>query len=102
MNSNTIRAIAQAAIAVVAVAGGIAYALIAQEKGLSPEPPAWLSVIIGGAVTFFYATTSHQNGQTAAIQVLSNAIAARRVSDPPIPDVAIVAPDPIIKAASGG
>jgi hypothetical protein len=81
VDSNAIRAGAQAGIALIAVGGGIAYALIAQAHGLSPEPPAWLSVIIGGAVTFFYATTSHQNGQTAAISGIATAITARRASD---------------------
>ncbi len=82
MSEATIRAISQGLIALVAVSGGVAYALVAQSQGHSPEPPAWLSVIIGGAVTYFYAATAHQNGQSAAIAALTTTIAARRASDP--------------------
>lgn len=76
-----IRALSQGFVALAAVGGGIAFALIAQSKGQSPEPPAWLSVLIGGAVTYFYASTSHINGQTAALNSIATTIATRRASD---------------------
>lgn len=82
MQPGTIRAITQGLLAVVAVAIGGAYALVAQSQGHDPEPPAWLAVIIGGAVTYYYAASSHINGQTAALQSIGAAISARRAGDP--------------------
>lgn len=85
MATATIRAITQGVIAVVAVGIGGAYALVAQQQGHSPEPPAWLAILIGGAVTYFYATTSHQNGSTQAINALTASISARRQADLVVP-----------------
>ena len=85
MQPNTIRAVTQGVIAVIAVGIGGAYALVAQAHGASPEPPAWLAILIGGAVTYFYATTSHQNGSTQAISALTATIAARRQADVVVP-----------------
>jgi hypothetical protein len=82
VNEKTIRAVTQGLLALTAVGGGLAYALLAQAQGHSPEPPAWLAVLIGGAVTYFYASTAHINGQTAALTVLAQTMAARRAADP--------------------
>jgi hypothetical protein len=94
MTANMVRAIAQAAIAIIAIGGGIAFALVAQSQGHSPEPPTWITLIIGGAVTYFYAATSHQNGQTAAIQAVAQTMAARRAGDPPSTTGAVDGPSP--------
>jgi len=84
-NPGTIRALTQGVIAIVAVGIGGAYALVAQAHGQNPEPPAWLAILIGGAVTYFYASTAHMNGSTQAVNALTSAIAARRVGDTTLP-----------------
>lgn len=93
------RALSQGAVALAAVGGGIAFALIAQERGLSPEPPAWMSVLIGGAVTYFYASTSHINGQTAALTSIAETVAARRAADHPAPAPGPDGPPPQVPGA---
>jgi hypothetical protein len=91
-----VRALSQGAVALLAVGGGIAFALLAQQHGQSAEPPAWMSVLIGGAVTYFYASTSHINGQLAAINSISDTMAARRaaVTGQPVQDVHGTTPPP--------
>lgn len=92
MTEGMVRAITQGLLALLAVGGGLAYALLAQQAGHSPEPPAWLGVLIGGAVTYFYASTSHINGQTQALQTIAAAMAARRAGDPTAPLVTSATP----------
>lgn len=82
MSPTTLRTIIAGAIAILAVGGGIAFALVAQSQGHSPEPPAWLSLLIGGAATFFYAQSSNLNGSAQAIEHFAAAVTARRATDP--------------------
>lgn len=82
MTGATIRYVTQGLLALVAVGGAVAYALVAQSKGLSPEPPAWLSLLIGIIGGFFYSQAAHSNGNTAALQTMAAAISARRAADP--------------------
>ena len=74
--------ITQGLLAILAVGGAIGYALVAQSRGQSPEPPAWLSLLIGIIGGFFYSQAAHSNGNTAALQTLGVAMAARRSADP--------------------
>lgn len=80
--SSAIPKITQGLLAILAVGGAIAYALVAQAHGQSPEPPAWLSLLIGIIGGFFYSQAAHSNGNTAALQTLGVAMAARRAADP--------------------
>lgn len=82
MNASIIRYVTQGMLALVAVGGAVAYALVAQSKGQSPEPPAWLSLLIGIIGGFFYSSAAHSNGNTAALQTMAAAISARRAADP--------------------
>jgi len=91
VKSSTIRSIAAAAVALLAVGGGIAFALIAQSQGHSPEPPAWLSLLIGGAATYFYAQSANLNGSAAALDHFAAAVTAHRSTDPAATGAEIVA-----------
>ncbi len=82
MTPDAIKYAAQAVIAMIAVGGAIAYALVAQQHGQSVEPPAWLSLLIGIIGGFFYSQAAHSNGNSAALTTISAAMAARRATDP--------------------
>lgn len=95
MNAEQIKYVTQGLIALFAVGGAVAYALVAQQHGQSAEPPAWLSLLIGIIGGFFYSQAAHSNGNTAALNTLSAAIAARRAADPTV----IIATPPVTPAA---
>lgn len=99
MTSSTMRSLFTGAIAVIAVGGGLAYALLAQQQGHSPEPPAWLALLIGGAVTYYYGQSASLNGSTAALTHFAAAVTARRATDPLTTAQAIA--DPPLPAQPG-
>jgi hypothetical protein len=92
LNEALVRSISAGLIAALAVGGGILFAILALQHGQSPEPPAWMSILIGGAVTYLYASNSHMNGQTAALTSIASTIAQRRAIEPPGPVPVIVVP----------